>query len=110
MLIIVTLLTLWWVAPVCVRLITEIVATIIGIVITGRAHRAANAILALGKRHDRQPPDYDRMPSRAERCVLSAGLRSAIRQTEFTSLFPDTALRAQRIVMDWSRRERAHLR
>ena len=90
-----------WLVPIALRMIVELIATMIAIVLAVRTRRVVRDILAMRDMYAGPELDFDRKPSRAERRALAAGLRLAIRQTELMSLLPHTAARAQRMVAGW---------
>lgn len=78
------------------RLAVDAIATGIGLVLFAHAAHIRRRILAM--REGCGTLDFDRRPSRAERRLMTAGLKLAIRQAELRSLLPVTTWRAERIV------------
>lgn len=97
MLIVVSIAIAWWIFSVGTRLVMEMIAVVFGVLLFARARRTTIATLATRAANRPHLFDFDRRPSAAERRALTAGLRSAIRLTEFRSLFPEVAVRADRI-------------
>jgi len=81
------------------RLTVDLIATAMGIMLAIRAARVRRRIIAMRNESAAAVRDCDRRPRRAERRLLAAGLKLAIRQTEFRSLFPTTMERAERIAV-----------
>lgn len=77
------------------RLLTGVVATIIGVVLFRAGRRARRMLLEcacpIGA------AGWDRKPTRAERQVLRRGLKAALDMTVFTSLLPHVAIRAHKL-------------
>lgn len=95
--IVLTIIALVWRGATAVaRLAVDAMATAIGLVLFARAAHVRRRIVAM--REGRGTLDFDRRPSRAERRLMAAGLKHAIRQAELRSLLPVTTSRAERIV------------
>jgi len=79
-----------WLPP----MLVAVTATFIAVMLAMKAHRLTRAMLA------NRPCDldYDRKPSRAQRRLMRASLRVALKQTELRSLFPTTVARAERCI------------
>lgn len=77
------------------RLLTEAIATILGVVVVMSNRRVHQALL--GDLGARGCSAWDRRPTRRERRLLRTSLKASLRSTEFTSLFPSIAVRAHRI-------------
>lgn len=96
MLTVIMIIVAYYLVPVVLRLVIEMLATAIGIVAVIKADRAKRAMLSLTVKCARGESAFDRPTSAAERRVLREGLKSAMRMTDLTSLFPDAVHRAQR--------------
>lgn len=89
-------LLVWHGAMATARVMVDAAATAMGLILFARADRLHRRILAL--RDERGSFDFDRRPSRAERRLMAAGLKLAIRQTELRSLFSQVAARCERLL------------
>lgn len=77
------------------RLIAEVVATIIGVVLVLSGRRARRMLLECACPVG--AASWDWKPTRAERRALRRGLNAALDMTVFTSLLPHVAIRAHKL-------------
>lgn len=85
-----------WLMPFGLRLVIEILATVMMFALEVRARGNARAMCELRNKHV-ATLNFDRKPSRAERRVMATGLRLALQQTNATSLFPTIGDRTRRL-------------
>ncbi len=83
----------WLVGRYVPTIMVAIIATLIGVNLVARARPVERRVI-LAARSDL---NFNRRPTRAERRMVRKGLRLALDQTEFRSLFPATMTRAQAI-------------
>ena len=86
----------WHAAMAIARSTVDAIATVLGVVLFARVARLQRRMIAM--REGRGTVDFDRRPSRADRRLMAAGLKLAIRQTEFRSLFPHVGSRCERLL------------
>ena len=91
----------WHAGMAVVRLTVDAIATAIGVVLEVRVANVRRRIIAMRNEVETAALDFDRRPSRAERRLMATELKLTIRQTEFRSLLPLTASRAERIAAAW---------
>lgn len=77
------------------RLLAELVATIVGMVLVRAGRRARRRLLECACPVG--AAGGDRTPTRAERRALWRGLKAALDMTVFTSLLPHVAIRAHKL-------------
>ncbi|WP_394653103.1 hypothetical protein [uncultured Sphingomonas sp.] len=86
----------WHAATATARLLVDLIATVMGVVLFAKAAQVRCRMLAMqGRSGD---AGGDQRLSRSERRLLAAGLKLAMRQTEFRSLLPQVAARCERLV------------
>jgi len=85
-----------WLMPFGLRLVIEILATVMMFALELRARGNARTMCEMGNRYV-DTLNFDRKSSRAERRAMATGLRLALRQTSATSLFPTIGDRARRL-------------
>lgn len=86
----------WYAAMVIARSTVDAIATALGVILFVRAARVQRRMIAMRVGHS--AADFDRRPSRAERRLMAAGLKLAIRQTELRRLFPQVGSRCERLL------------
>ena len=86
----------FWLMPFGLRLVIEILATVMMFALELRARGIARAICEMRNKYV-DTLNFDRKSSRAERRAMATGLRLALRQTNATSLFPTIGDRARRL-------------
>ncbi|WP_375398457.1 hypothetical protein [uncultured Sphingomonas sp.] len=86
----------WHAAMVIARSTVDAIATALGVVLFARAARVQRHMIAT--RGEIGTADFDRRTSRAERRLMAAGLKLAIRKTELRSLFPHVGSRCERLL------------
>lgn len=97
LIILLTISVLAWHGSVAIaRLAVDAIATVVGLALFARAAHVSSHILAMRNRHG--AVDFDRRLGRSDRRLIAAGLKLAIQQTEFRSLFPQTASRCERLL------------
>jgi len=77
------------------RLLAEVVATTIGVLLVRASRRTRRVLLELAR-----PPGtacWERKSTRAERKALQRGLTATLDMTAFTSLLPHAAIRAHKL-------------
>lgn len=86
---------IWHGAMAIARLIVDAIATVLGVMLFARTARVERRLLAMCAEPGAN--DVDHQPSRAERRLMAAGLRLAIRQIEMRSLFPHIGSHCDRL-------------
>ncbi|CAM3129296.1 hypothetical protein SPAN111604_05295 [Sphingomonas antarctica] len=98
MLLIIIGLCAWLMLAHAARLGVNAIAVAYGVILALRVRCTEQAILASASTRDRFMAEFDRKPTRGQRRATRKSLTLALQQTEFRSLFPDIAHRAQRMV------------
>lgn len=90
--------TAWIILPRAARLSVAVLAMIYGFVLAARTRNTERSLLAFVDASENASADFDRKPTRGQRRAMRKSLTLALHQTEFRSLFPDIAHRAQHFV------------
>lgn len=98
MMLIIVCVTASMILPHGARLSVAVIAIIYGLVLAARTRNTERSLLAFAVANKNGLADFDRKPTRGQRRAMRKGLTLALHQTEFRSLFPDVAHRAQHFV------------